>query len=171
MRVGVFLPASTSDGNGCDDWQHTADLEDLSLVAMAADRLRFHHLAWPVTGTPPASWDLLQVLALLALRTAEITLLLSNPPVPKIASLEQRAHYRALCRAAAGRLLIVPEPPRPRATPLDPIGDPAGALHQVRERRAARESMITVSLSAVSADHFSEQMIALSEVLAEDGEF
>lgn len=52
----------------------------------------------------------------------------------------------------------------------DPIGEPEVTRHMVREAWASGATLCTVRLSSVSADHHCEQLGALHELLAVDGE-
>ena len=105
MRVGLVLPVvADADRAAGSEWERTGDLDDISLVAEAADRFGYHHLAWPACTGSRTGWDPMVTLAYLAARTEQI--LLVAPAVSHPMTDGDRTRFRTLQRTARGRLVL-----------------------------------------------------------------
>ncbi len=107
--IVVQLPAQRSD------WEIDAGIEDLALIAEAADRLGFDHMtcsehtAVPVQGAEMRGstyWDPVATLSYLAARTTRIRLATSVLVLPYHHPLEIAKRYGTVDRISAGRVVL-----------------------------------------------------------------
>ncbi|WP_155418976.1 LLM class flavin-dependent oxidoreductase, partial [Rhodococcus rhodochrous] len=83
MRIGITSPIVTRLPGAYNEWEATAGIDELTRIAVTADRLRFHHLTCSEHVAVPVPvaevrggtyWDPLATLGYLAGRTERIRL-------------------------------------------------------------------------------------------------
>lgn len=107
--IVVQLPSQRSD------WEVTAGIDDLALIAEAADRLGFDHLTCSEHTAVPAEsaevrgatyWDPVATLSYLAARTTRLRLATSVLVLPYHHPLEIAKRYGTLDRISGGRVVL-----------------------------------------------------------------
>lgn len=115
MRIGLVSPVVTAVPGAHDPWEREAGIDDLARIAVAADRLGFHHLtcsehvAVPtaVAGQRGATyWDPLATFGYLAAVTTRIRLATQVLVLGYHHPLEIAKRYGTLDRASGGRLVL-----------------------------------------------------------------
>ncbi len=115
MRIGIVSPVVTGVPGVCSDWERTAGIEELGMIAEAADRLGFHHLtcsehvAVPVDvarGRGGTYWDPLATLGYLAARTRQIRLVTQVLVLGYHHPLAIAKRFGTLDRVSGGRVTL-----------------------------------------------------------------
>lgn len=114
-RLSVATPVVTMFPKASGDWEKDASIEDLALVAEAADRLGYHHLTCSEHIALPAAetnrrgtryWDPLATFGYLAARTQRIRLATNVLVLGYHHPLEIAKRYGTLDKVSNGRLIL-----------------------------------------------------------------
>ncbi|OBG67306.1 TIGR03619 family F420-dependent LLM class oxidoreductase [Mycobacterium sp. E3339] len=114
-RLSVATPVVTMFPKASGDWEKDASIEDLALIAEAADRLGYHHLTCSEHIALPAAethrrgtryWDPLATFGYLAARTQRIRLATNVLVLGYHHPLEIAKRYGTLDRVSNGRLIL-----------------------------------------------------------------
>ena len=115
MRLGITTPVVTAVPDVHSPWERTAGIEELALIAEAADRLGYHHLTCSEHVAVPAHvaaqrggtyWDPLATLGFLAARTRRIRLATQVLVLGYHHPLALAKRYGTLDRVSGGRLVM-----------------------------------------------------------------
>ncbi|GAB2868260.1 LLM class F420-dependent oxidoreductase [Nocardioides pacificus] len=115
MRLGIVSPVVTAVPGAHAAWERTADIEELAVVAEAADRLGFDHLTCSEHVAVPTEiaeqrggtyWDPLATFGYLAARTSRIRLATQVLVLGYHHPLEIAKRYGTLDRITGGRLVL-----------------------------------------------------------------
>ena len=115
LRVGIITPIVILLPRSHNEWEVDASVEDLVEIAVAADRLGYHHLTASEHVAIPVDvearrgmryWDLLSTLAYLAAVTERIRLATNMVVLPYHHPIEILKHYGTLDRLSDGRLVL-----------------------------------------------------------------
>lgn len=115
MRFGLTTPIVTLTARSSDPWEVDAGPEELRRIAVAADRLGFHHLTCSEHVAIPASalatrggryYDPLSTLGFLAAATSRIRLVTHVVVLPYHHPLDVAKRYGTLDTLSGGRLVL-----------------------------------------------------------------
>ncbi|MCF8610426.1 TIGR03619 family F420-dependent LLM class oxidoreductase [Gordonia sp. HY285] len=114
MRIGLFTPV-VAQPRGSSPWERTAGVDDLAVIAAAADRLGYHHLTCCEHVAVPDAvarsrggtyWDPLATFGFLAARTDRITFVTQVLVLGYHHPLEIAKRYGTLDLVTGGRLVL-----------------------------------------------------------------
>lgn len=114
-KLSVATPVVTMFPRSSGDWEKDASVEDLALIAEAADRLGYHHLTCSEHIALPAAergrrgaryWDPLATFGYLAARTQRIRLATNVLVLAYHHPLEIAKRYGTLDKVSNGRLIL-----------------------------------------------------------------
>lgn len=115
MRIGIVSPIVTANPGAHGAWEAGAGIEELSRIAVVADRLGFHHLTCSEHVAVPATiaeqrgatyWDALSTLGFLAARTERIRLATQVLVLGYHHPLEIAKRYGTLDLISGGRVVL-----------------------------------------------------------------
>lgn len=115
MRIGIVTPVLIQHPATRAEWEAGADIEDVALIAEAADRLGYHHLTCSEHVAVPTGiaaerggtyWDPLSTLGFLAARTRRIRLVTQVLVLGYHHPLEIAKRYGTLDRISGGRVTL-----------------------------------------------------------------
>lgn len=115
VRIGITSPIVTRVPGISGEWEASAGIDELSQIAVTADRLGFHHLTCSEHFAVPVSvaetrgatyWDPLATLGYLAARTERIGLATQVLVLGYHHPLEIAKRYGTLDTVSAGRLIL-----------------------------------------------------------------
>ncbi|MEU5844194.1 LLM class F420-dependent oxidoreductase [Rhodococcus sp. NPDC047139] len=115
MRIGITSPIVTRFPGASNEWEAAAGIDELTRIAVTADRLGFHHLTCSEHVAVPVPvaeirggtyWDPLATLGFLAGRTERIRLATQVLVLGYHHPLEIAKRYGTLDTVSAGRLIL-----------------------------------------------------------------
>lgn len=115
MRIGIITPVVAQPPGAHSEWEHRAGIEEIGRIAVAADRLGFHHLTCSEHVAVPTEvsaerggtyWDPLATFGYLAARTRTIRLATQVLVLGYHHPLEVAKRYGTLDRVSGGRLTL-----------------------------------------------------------------
>ncbi|MCD2112937.1 LLM class F420-dependent oxidoreductase [Rhodococcus rhodochrous] len=115
MRIGITSPIVTRLPGASSEWEATAGIDELTRIAVTADRLGFHHLTCSEHVAVPVPvaevrggtyWDPLATLGYLAARTERIRLATQVLVLGYHHPLEIAKRYGTLDAVSGGRLIL-----------------------------------------------------------------
>ncbi|AWH93445.1 TIGR03619 family F420-dependent LLM class oxidoreductase [Dietzia lutea] len=115
MRLGISTPVVTVYPPTASAWEHSAGIEDIARIAVAADELGFHHLTCSEHVAVPTEtaavrggtyWDPLATFGYLAARTTRIRLATQVLVLGYHHPLEIAKRYGTLDAVSGGRVIL-----------------------------------------------------------------
>jgi probable F420-dependent oxidoreductase len=115
MRLGIITPVVLRRPHAHAPWEDDAGIEEIAMVAEAADRLGFHHVTCSEHVAVPFSagdmrgaayWDPLSTFGFIAARTTQIRLMTHVLVLGYHHPLEIAKRYGTLDRVSGGRLIL-----------------------------------------------------------------
>jgi probable F420-dependent oxidoreductase len=115
MRLGIITPVVLKRPHAHAPWEDNAGIDEIAMVAEAADRLGYHHVTCSEHVAVPFSagemrgaayWDPLSTLGYLAARTSQIRLVTHVLVLGYHHPLEIAKRYGTLDRVSDGRLIL-----------------------------------------------------------------